>query len=191
MTDPQIRLLKRYTDDFMPNLDRILAAILTLMRWRPGISQFQIVKPIFIADKKHLNESGRPVTYDRYVAMEQGPVPSLAYDLLMKPEVFQTLYNRPPPWSVEVRPRGKRFTATEDPDEDSLSRTDLAALKDGVETVDRLNKDELSDLLHRDPAWVEAWERRGTAKKVPMKAVKLLTDEDEETMANLRLLSRS
>ena len=191
MTDLQVELLERYTDDFVPSLDRILAAILTLMKWRPGISQFQIVKPLFIADKKHLNESGRPVTYDRYVAMEQGPVPSLAYDLLMKPEVFQTLYGRPPPWSVETRSRGHRFTATEGPDEDSLSRTDLAALREGVGVVDKLNKIQLSELLHKDPAWVEAWGRRGNARKVPMRAVKLLEDEDEEAIANLRLLSRS
>jgi hypothetical protein len=57
--------------------NRILAAMLFLMNEHPGLTQCQIVKSIFLADEQHLNTYGRPVTFDNYVAMPRGPVPSL------------------------------------------------------------------------------------------------------------------
>ena len=45
-------------------------------------TQYDLVKSIFIADLWHMNKHGRPITFDNHVAMEHGPVPSEAYDML-------------------------------------------------------------------------------------------------------------
>ena len=74
-----------HNGEFYPDKDRILAAALFLMNEYPGITQYQIVKSIFFADERHLNTYGRPVTFDNYVAMPRGPVPSLVLDLLKPP----------------------------------------------------------------------------------------------------------
>jgi len=184
-TDP----LMAYAADFYPNKDKILAAMLYLMKIRQGISQYQIVKSVFLADKNHLNETGRPITFDKYVAMEQGPVPSLVYALLMQEEVFRIIYNRDAPWSFERRGNGNRYYALEEPNFEVLSQTDLEALREGLRVVQKLSSAELSKLLHDDPAYREAWSRReGVKKSVPMRAVKLLSDESEERISLLNEL---
>ena len=48
------------------------------------ITQYDIVKSLFLADKAHLNRYGRPITFDNYFAMKDGPVPNLAYNLLKR-----------------------------------------------------------------------------------------------------------
>jgi uncharacterized phage-associated protein len=181
--------LMAYAADFYPNKDRILAAILFLMRIKNEISQYQIVKSIFIADKAHLNQVGRPITFDKYVAMKQGPVPSLVYGLLMEASLFRQIYHRDPPWQIKVKGKGNRYIPTEGPDMDVLSVTDTRALREGLDTVRRLNPDQLEKILHEDPAYIEAWKRRGRAGSVPMKAVKLLEDENEEKIADLADIS--
>ena len=50
------------------------------------LTQYDIVKTLFLADRQHLNEFGRPITFDNYVAMTHGPVPSCSYDLLKSNE---------------------------------------------------------------------------------------------------------
>src|SRR5260370_34242127 len=69
-----------------PHVGKILAAIAYVIAFgetrKLGVTQYDILKTIFLADKAHLNKYGRPITFDNYVAMRAGPVPSLAYDLL-------------------------------------------------------------------------------------------------------------
>ena len=43
---------------------------------------YQVLKVIYFADIKHLHEYGRFMNGDRYIAMEKGPVPSGAYDIV-------------------------------------------------------------------------------------------------------------
>lgn len=182
--------LLAYAGDFYPDKDRILAAILFLMKIKPGISQYQIVKSIFLADKAHLNEVGRPITFDKYVAMKQGPVPSLVFALLKEEPVFRRIYGRDVPWGVTEAKNGFRYRASEAPDADALSITDKRALRSGLERVLRLSYKQLEDVLHNDPAYIEAWCRRPPySGSVPMKAVKLLDDENEEKIMDLADIS--
>ena len=55
------------------------ALVLVAGDW-PGISTFYAAKVFFLAEKQHLNQFGRPVVGDRYIAMRNGPVPSTLYD---------------------------------------------------------------------------------------------------------------
>src|SRR5579871_5139061 len=69
-----------------PHLGRIVESVLFLVNeahnQRFHLTQYDIVKSLFLADTIHLNRYGRPITYDNYVAMENGPVPSKAYNIL-------------------------------------------------------------------------------------------------------------
>ncbi|HBP60233.1 MAG TPA: hypothetical protein DD668_11675 [Alphaproteobacteria bacterium] len=71
-----------------PNTAKIRESVLFLLNnTSAGLDQYKIAKAIFLADVGHLNKFGRPITYDNYVAMKFGPVPSKTYDLLRhKPE---------------------------------------------------------------------------------------------------------
>src|SRR6266446_7375344 len=69
-----------------PNQGRIVEAILFIFaeacERKIAVTQYDIVKSLFLADRAHLNKYGRPITFDNYVAMEHGPVPSTAYNFL-------------------------------------------------------------------------------------------------------------
>ena len=150
-----------------PNIPRILAAIhrvisLGQRRGRP-VSQYDIVKSLFLADRLHLNEWGRPITYDNYVAMKYGPVPSLAYDLLKGNEFAMRQHGIDNlPWKSSIVPgRGgmRHYTINEaELDEERyLSESDLDALNYGLDTVTRLGFGQIKRLTHQDPAYLDAW----------------------------------
>ncbi|WP_409530306.1 Panacea domain-containing protein [Shinella sp.] len=44
------------------------------------MGRFHALKTLYYADRAHLQRYGRPITGDRYIAMENGPVPSYAYN---------------------------------------------------------------------------------------------------------------
>lgn len=48
----------------------------------PGLTTLKAAKLLYLADREHLLAHGRPITGDRYVAMELGPVPEGGYQLL-------------------------------------------------------------------------------------------------------------
>jgi hypothetical protein len=50
-------------------------------RW-PGVSPDQTMAVLLVADHRHLNENGRPITGDTYVAGPEGPMPIAAKMLL-------------------------------------------------------------------------------------------------------------
>src|SRR6266498_1480167 len=51
----------RYRKPFKPDKERILEAILFLIGRTSGLSQHEIVKSLFLADRAHLNTYGRPI----------------------------------------------------------------------------------------------------------------------------------
>ena len=177
--------LQGYIGDFVPQLDQMLAAILFLMKEHPGITQYQVVKSIFLADKDHLNSYGRPITYDKYVAMQQGPVPSLTYDLLKPNGPFKALFKHDAPWSFSEDGKVRHYVAQRMYDADVLSKTDIKALRSALTLVLHSTPQFLSKILHEDAAYIEAWSKRGEAKSVRMRTVKLLTDEDQELIDHL------
>ena len=75
---PSVALPPRFT--FRP--DKASEAIDLIARARPGITQYFIGKLLYLADKAHFLDWGRPITFDRYVAMVHGPVPSAVRNML-------------------------------------------------------------------------------------------------------------
>src|SRR5262245_62889630 len=69
---------------FQIDWNRCIEGIAFISSLRPGITQYYIGKIFYFADKAHFLDWGRPISGDRYVAMEHGPVPSNIYDLLME-----------------------------------------------------------------------------------------------------------
>src|SRR5579864_4950925 len=59
-------------------------AVLQYMAWKsvPELDKYKICKLLFLADKYHLVQYGRPIIGDRYCALRYGPVPSHSLDLL-------------------------------------------------------------------------------------------------------------
>ncbi len=48
------------------------------------LTKLKAVKLLYLADQRHLFRYGRPITGDRYIAMDLGPVPESAYQLISR-----------------------------------------------------------------------------------------------------------
>lgn len=154
---------------FKPFVDKIPDVLLYVMSRESGMSQYQIVKAIFIADVSHLNKYGRPVTFDNYVAMKHGPVPSFIYDLLKREENYQKHYGSSPPWSMKVdehNPKIRRYLPLRDPDLDLLSVSDMRMLDAAVDTARSMAFGDMRDFTHDHPAYEEARGRSGSAPRM-------------------------
>lgn len=166
-------------------MKRILESVLFLIEEAEAIgaplTQYQIVKALFLADVDHLQNYGRPITFDNYAALEFGPVPETAYDLL-KPS------SSPPadhfgPWPLWDRePAGGKAFKYVRPKRAAnrrvLSRSDQSALLEAMETARSLPFGRIVDITHKHPAYAHAWGSRGAKMSKRMNYALLLPDTD-------------
>lgn len=132
------------------------AMVLVAEKW-PGITPFYAAKVFYLAEKNHLNAFSRPIFGDRYIAMENGPVPSVVYDwfkgnldLMGDPDaIVQALeFNR--------NNRVPGVTARRSPNMEHLSPSDVEVLEQAIEFCRDKRFDWLSNLTHNDPSWQAA-----------------------------------
>jgi uncharacterized phage-associated protein len=55
---------------------KAFAALAYVASVRPGLTPFYVSKVFYFAEKWHVNQYGRPIVADTYIAMTEGPVPS-------------------------------------------------------------------------------------------------------------------
>jgi uncharacterized phage-associated protein len=123
------------------------------------IDKMNALKLLFFADRYHLRQYGRPLSRDSYVAMRNGPVASVAYDLLKRQRSwvgdqaceFAHRFLRPIP---DARGVVFKFASSALPDLDVFSASDLEALEFAWSQFGSYTGKELSYLSHFYPEWV-------------------------------------
>lgn len=178
-----------------PNKGRILNALLFVIhdaaRRNITLSQYTILKTVFLADKSHLNRYGRPVTFDNYFAMKDGPVASFLYDVLKHRVDFRgALGIEGPLWTRTDAPEIGRgvytySNATQPASDDVLSESDMEALSDALAAVSALTFGQIRKLTHDDPAYVDAWEDDGPAQAYEMSYAMLFDVPDYDKAQDL------
>jgi uncharacterized phage-associated protein len=173
-----------------PNKTKLLEAILYLIQRGEALgtplTQYQIVKSLFLADVSHLNVYGRPITFDNYAALEFGPVPVTAYDMLKPENQHNWLWEREP-----VTSRAYRYVRpSRPPNLRKLSGSDRKVLDEALDRVRELGFGGVRDETHAHRAYVEAWERRGQAASARMQYRLLLESPDDELLEDLVYASR-
>jgi len=152
---------------FRFSFDKFLAAIQHMATEEvPELDTYKILKLLFLADKQHLVRFGRPITGDRYVAMEYGPVGSESYDLI---KGFTSTRGRQPvpadarieqmasALELDVRFLHPRFSAKTPPEFSCLSPSDLMALDRVVEKFGAMGFNELRSITHSVYAYRKTW----------------------------------
>jgi uncharacterized phage-associated protein len=185
------------------NVPRVVEAILHLVAQATdrgvSVTQYDIVKSLFLADKAHLNKYGRPITFDNYVAMKHGPVPSLAYDVLKENAsgraALRQLQMANPPWRRRDAPEiGDGCFSYEQPlrqsSDDILSSTDFEELETALTIVKALQFRQIRKLTHEDQAYIDAWEDDGAHYQYPMSYALLFDYPNEEKAEELSFLSK-
>jgi uncharacterized phage-associated protein len=123
----------------------------------PKITPFYLSKVLFIADRDHLRDFGRPVTGDAYIAMDNGPVPSRIYDIIKgKLDFFGDPTAISEALTIDEKATYHQISAKRKANTDLLSETDIAALDSAIKFCRGKSFTHLSSLTHQEPAWLHA-----------------------------------
>lgn len=164
------------------NPEKIIEGLVWLATQAPNLEHYWIGKIIYAANRTHLNKYGRPVFGERIKALPYGPVPSFALDVVngnitsprLKVYVEQALDTVP-----GTTPKGKCLRAKRQPNEDLFSRTDIEELRLALEKYKTYSFEDLTEETHKDPAWKDAWGKRGELKAAPMDYALMVDDGPE------------
>jgi hypothetical protein len=179
-----------------PKKHKLLAAILLLMEEAAKVglklSKGEIVKSLFLADDRHLAQYGRPITFDNYVAMKNGPVGDLASDMLNdRPNVRWSDFNLDrAPWSQEhlgdrTFYRSQCVTA----DRRKLSPSDVDALRAALDHVVTAGFLQISKETHTHPAWAAAWSAKADCERAAAMDWRDFPDVDAALASDLVMAS--
>lgn len=142
---------------FTLNANKAVQTLLWILNKKPNINKYNIMKVMFTADCYHLNEYGRPIYGEKYVAMEYGTVPSFMKD-------FLSVKSNVPFEEVQKN----KFRAKICCNMDVFSDTDIEALEFGISEYADLSFDEVKEKNHEHRAWKNHEEELKTTRSVPI-----------------------
>src|SRR5262249_13742895 len=102
-----------------------------------------------MADKEMLIRWGKPITYDRWVAMKYGPVLSETFDLIKG----ENLKDDSSYWSAYVRTEGYDVVLKDFPGSEDLSRAEDEIIDNVYSECGYQDKWQVVDLTHSFPEW--------------------------------------
>lgn len=121
------------------------AACALLRRASGGMNYMVLVKLLYLADREALLRWGRPVTFDRYVSMDKGPVLSRTLDLINEgvppgwDSYWEDHIGKSGPYEVQI---------SEDCGDGELSEAELELLDQVFDEFGGMGKWELVERLH-------------------------------------------
>lgn len=134
--------------------DKALEAILYIAKSLKNPTFHSISKMFYLSDKLHLQEYGRLICGDRYIAMEYGPVPSAIYDMMKvaaNKESIDVDWDEIIQEALNVR-HGREIIAKRDSDLDMLADSEIECIKQTIAEYGSKSFGELTDITH-DSAW--------------------------------------
>lgn len=150
------------------NRDKALEAILFIAKQLKRPSMHSISKMLYLADKLHLQEYGRMICGDRYIAMEYGPVPSAIYDMMKVADRRESI---DVDWDELIQEafsvqQGRYITLKREPDMDLLSESEIRCITGTTDQYGRKSFGELTDITHDS-----AWEETDDDQPIPLEAI--------------------
>ena len=126
--------------------DKAIAAILYIVESINNADMHSVFKTMYFADRSHLAKYGRPVIGDQYIAMEDGPVPSIIYDWCKysreNDESFEGFFH--------LKNNSFYIDTLQKPDLDEFSASDLECIDEAIELIKHLTYQQRKDLSHDD-----------------------------------------
>lgn len=136
--------------------EKALGAVSLVLLNSGGHCKFhKLFKTLYFAERKHLVKYGRPIFNDTYVAMKNGPVPSMVYDIVKIVKGESAYY------SQEANARFATFFSVNDHtvsvipkeiDLDVFSESEIECILESIEENKFLDFQSLTDKSH-DLAW--------------------------------------
>lgn len=127
--------------------EKAIEAILFIATQLEKPTFHSISKMLYFADKMHLEQYGRLICDDTYIAMEYGPVPSGVYDMMRHGGIV---------YDDSFMKQGYVIKSVRNPDLDELSDSDIACLEAAIQQFGDYSFGQLVDITHQDSAWINA-----------------------------------
>jgi uncharacterized phage-associated protein len=134
--------------------DKALEAILFIAQSLRNPTFHSISKLLYLSDKLHLQEYGRLICGDRYIAMEYGPVPSAIYNMMKvaaKKESIDVDWDEIIQEALDVR-LGREVVAKRESDVDMLAESEIECIRQTIARYGNRTFGQLTDITH-DSAW--------------------------------------
>jgi uncharacterized phage-associated protein len=131
-----------------------------LVRHDGELPYIKLIKSMYLADREALVRRGRPITGDRMLSMDQGPVLGHTLDAIRAPLKHRSA---PREWAEFITEPANHAVRSRKaaPETDALSSTEVAILTDIDERFGSLRQWEIVDWTHSTlPEWCEPF---GTA----------------------------
>lgn len=142
--------------NFSLDKEKAVEALIYVARAMPGVGRFHACKALYFAEWRHLRTYGRPIFGDRYIAMDNGPVPSFGYNVLKGttgPDDRQLAAGALEPVQGSHFPTYRAGRAFRD---DLFSQSDIECLDWAIGHCRGRRFGEISDETHEHPAWNRA-----------------------------------
>jgi len=141
---------------------------------------YNIFKILFAAEKYHLNEHCRPITGDKYVAMEHGTVPVWLYENIKANNLRGVVISN------------HHLYAERHPITKIMSDSDIKALEHGYNEYAGLSFSAVKEKNHKEASWIKNWKKRGVNKSVDIPFEDLIEEDwikdDLETTSGILVL---
>ncbi len=140
------------------------AAILLDLERTRQMGYYRLLKLLYLADRSHLKDTGRPIIGGRLVAMDKGPLHSAVYDLIKKQHfAYQD-------WSRCFLVDGRNIEMIENPGNLELSKREIRTLRETSEKFADRDDEELGALTHGMAEYTQ-YHTGGTSTTIPLTAV--------------------
>lgn len=127
--------------------EKTIEVILYVSKLAPVPDIYHVLKIMYFSDKEHLQEYGRLICNDSYIAMLHGPVPSGAYDIVKS--VRGDGYSRAESKAKEsFQVLDDKIFPSRDANQALLSESEEKCLNDAIKTYGALSFDKLRKLSH-------------------------------------------
>lgn len=139
------------------SIETTVHSVLHILKELGGKADFhKVFKIMYFADQKHLVRYGTSVSTDTYIAMGNGPVPSMTYDILKALRGEGLLSDKKADFEPYFELENRYIVSAKiNPDLDNLSETELKVLDEAISENEGLDFNKLTKKSH-DAAWNSA-----------------------------------
>ncbi len=169
---------------YKPKYEKIVELLLYLAHKRPNADKYQAVKFLYLADTEHLNRYGRPITFEKYCAMEYGPVASNALDLLNGHAAVYKKFGISDiselPFKIESLDKNRYINSPKrSVNYDLFSKSDIEVFDKILKDYGQSSFPDLRDITHAHFAYKKAWGTRAKGS-VPMSYDDMLEESPQK-----------
>ena len=150
------------------------AAAYLLDKASGGMPYIKLIKLLYLADRESWRRYDRPITGDRYVSMNFGPVLSATYDLLRREDTT----TGGSPWSRTITTAGYEARLLGSADLGPLSDAEIEILDEVYQLTEKMDRWRLCDLTHSFPEWKDP--EGSSVPILPEEILKALGKSEEE-----------